>query len=587
MGRGRQAATPLQLAQLPRCALSLLTRAGLRARAKSSRFFTPAHCLLGGSLTHGFASRLDAPFQSRIDRVILARTLTREELAVDRRTLLKTLSASAIGAAAVGPSVFSPRRAMAFGQAPIGHDSILLPPERRAENVLEIFLYGGISQYESFYCVPEHGKAKGTHYHLYLNSGDVQKAVDSCGLVGLDLTERFGQDALGQDVHLGPYVVPLRKRPDMVERMRVAITHHDLEPHEAAIPLMLGGRGLGNPALCGLGAHIQRYYTELNSLPARGPKAWVLLHSSLGAFPTDNLRTASAIGLHPGSARPLALKIDSSGELTSLLARATLGQHRSAHDALLAANIARYHERLVRPNTLTAVRAPRLTELTDAASAVRDSEQVAAMLEESLFVKQGISHCGQTVKVDPITMNLTMAAHLLTHPTSPARYVCVIDGGLIPADGGGGYDTHDENPHTQARNLSHTLNGLCAIINGPDEHDPHKLDLDKTLIVLTTEFGRTPFQQGKKGRNHWPYGFPVVFIGGPIRPENKGIFGACGPDARAVTGSTPQENRIAALLALGIWPFANESFNVADVPDALSEPDAVLLVLKRQLGYTA
>ena len=48
----------------------------VRAPAKSSRFCRPAHCLLGGSLTRGFASRLDAPFLSRIDRVILAWALT-------------------------------------------------------------------------------------------------------------------------------------------------------------------------------------------------------------------------------------------------------------------------------------------------------------------------------------------------------------------------------------------------------------------------------------------------------------------------------------------------------------------------------
>ena len=47
----------------------------VRARAKSSRFCTPAHCLFRGSLTRGFSSRLDAPFRSRFDRIILARAL--------------------------------------------------------------------------------------------------------------------------------------------------------------------------------------------------------------------------------------------------------------------------------------------------------------------------------------------------------------------------------------------------------------------------------------------------------------------------------------------------------------------------------
>ena len=52
-----------------------LATIGVRARVKSGRFCASAHCLLAGSLTRGFASRLDAPFLSQIDRPILALTL--------------------------------------------------------------------------------------------------------------------------------------------------------------------------------------------------------------------------------------------------------------------------------------------------------------------------------------------------------------------------------------------------------------------------------------------------------------------------------------------------------------------------------
>ncbi|MSQ81743.1 MAG: HEAT repeat domain-containing protein [Myxococcales bacterium] len=52
-----------------------MARRLIRTRAKSSRCCMWAHCLLGGSPTRGFASRLDAPFLSKIDRVILARAL--------------------------------------------------------------------------------------------------------------------------------------------------------------------------------------------------------------------------------------------------------------------------------------------------------------------------------------------------------------------------------------------------------------------------------------------------------------------------------------------------------------------------------
>jgi len=41
--------------------------------------------------------------------------------------------------------------------------------------------------------------------------------------------------------------------------------------------------------------------------------------------------------------------------------------------------------------------------------------------------------------------------------------------------------------------------------------------LDETLVVWTGEFGRTPFAQGKDGRDHNPYGFTTWLAGGGIR----------------------------------------------------------------------
>ena len=121
-----------------------------------------------------------------------------------------------------------------------------------------------------------------------------------------------------------------------------------------------------------------------------------------------------------------------------------------------------------------------------------------------------------------------MAAHLLTHPTSPAAHCMVIDTGLREADGGGGYDTHNETPFTQARNLNNFFNSLLPLVNKPGETDPNKIDLNKTMIILNMEFGRTPGLQKttNTGRNHWPYGYTQVYIGGPITKAQRGVYGA-------------------------------------------------------------
>jgi len=41
--------------------------------------------------------------------------------------------------------------------------------------------------------------------------------------------------------------------------------------------------------------------------------------------------------------------------------------------------------------------------------------------------------------------------------------------------------------------------------------------LDETLVVVGTEFGRTPGAQGSDGRDHHPYGFSVVLAGGGLK----------------------------------------------------------------------
>lgn len=504
-----------------------------------------------------------------------------------RRDFLKGAAVVAAGAGGgAAATLLGEKEASAFGEIPKGAEASAVPESLRAQNILEIFLYGGVSQYESFYCVDAFGQSDSTGWWTFFNSGDVQKAVAKCGYAG-PLLEDFAKDEGGNQVKFGPFVMPLRDRPDVMDRVRVAVTRHDLEPHEAAIPLALAGRGLGHPALAGLGSHIQRYFVDRNTQPGRAPFSYVLLSANLG-FPTDNIRSASAIGMHPGAARPLSLKVDAAGDISALLARGTVGQNRAAYDALMKDYIAQYNARLTRPGGGGPLRSPRVSDLVSASDSIAGSDAIAAVLESKYFTTFGGSECGDSAGTDSTTMSLALATHLLTHPTTPARYVCVVDGGLQQADGGGGYDTHGECSHTQSRNLGHTLKALMSLINTPGENNPDKLDLDKTMIVLTTEFGRTPYQQGGgKGRNHWPYGYPITFIGGPVRAASKGVFGACTADGKAtMTSSTPQENRIAALLALGIWPFAQESYNVSDVPGAANEAEAAKLVKERQLGIT-
>ncbi|HYF00452.1 MAG TPA: DUF1501 domain-containing protein, partial [Planctomycetota bacterium] len=59
--------------------------------------------------------------------------------------------------------------------------------------------------------------------------------------------------------------------------------------------------------------------------------------------------------------------------------------------------------------------------------------------------------------------------------------------------------------------------------------------LEETLVVLLTEFGRTPQIAGGHGRDHYPGCFSVAFAGGGIRGGQ--VYGASDP-----MGAQPVEN---------------------------------------------
>ncbi len=84
---------------------------------------------------------------------------------------------------------------------------------------------------------------------------------------------------------------------------------------------------------------------------------------------------------------------------------------------------------------------------------------------------------------------------------------------------GTGWDVHNEgidNQHLLVRELDKALSGLIADLAN------QKL-LDKTLVVVATEFGRPPEFDGRGGRGHQGTAFSMVLAGGGLK--HHGAFG--------------------------------------------------------------
>lgn len=504
---------------------------------------------------------------------------------MQRRTFLK--SAGLAGAAGTAFGILRhPRHAhAAWGDWPADKLDAKIPDERQAESVLELFMYGGMNAFDTFYTVPTWGMGQNRFLNAY--RPESEQRFGQCGYPG-ELTEAFGEDALGETIHLGPWISALRERPDILARMRVVVQRHDLLPHEGANPIALTGSRLGSPRLAGVGAAIQRHFLEQPGGLRATPYAYVLYPGV--EFPTDNVRAASAVGFHPGSARPLSVTVDPNSQLGALLGRPAVAGRRAEFDGAVDHYLRAYQQRFRPGGKGAPTRAAERSNYEFAHFARNGAAQLESVLPTSIFDPIAGEACGDNEGVDKPAMQARLAANLLTRANDRARYVQWIDGGLRP-NGAGGHDTHDNHVNDSSRNVGHTMQALADIINKPDEKNPDKIDLDTTMVVINTEFGRTPHRQDEQsgGLNHWPQGMVNVFIGGPVSAKEKGVYGAITEDQGfAQTYVTPAENRMLVMMALGIYPFSSQTFAVGDVAGGVKdELAAATRLMQVYLGLKA
>ena len=95
----------------------------------------------------------------------------------------------------------------------------------------------------------------------------------------------------------------------------------------------------------------------------------------------------------------------------------------------------------------------------------------------------------------------------------------------------GGWDHHDNIKHAIGSGLPAFDQAFAQLISDLDERGL----LASTLVMVTTEFGRTPKINGTGGRDHWPKVFSIVLAGGGLKRGL--VYGSS--DA---TGAEPENN---------------------------------------------
>jgi hypothetical protein len=101
----------------------------------------------------------------------------------------------------------------------------------------------------------------------------------------------------------------------------------------------------------------------------------------------------------------------------------------------------------------------------------------------------------------PLGMGCLLARRLVQ---GGARYV------VVPR---GGFDHHAQIATNLPGAIADVDQAFAALVQDLDERGL----LDRTLVLLTTEFGRTPRINADGGRDHWPRVFSIVLVGGGVR----------------------------------------------------------------------
>ena len=113
----------------------------------------------------------------------------------------------------------------------------------------------------------------------------------------------------------------------------------------------------------------------------------------------------------------------------------------------------------------------------------------------------------------------------------------------------GHWDTHRKNTYSLRDLLCPAFDqAIPALLN--DLHDRGMLE--KTLVVVTTEFGRTPRINQLAGRDHWPNAFSILMAGGGVRGGQ--VIGTTDQQAAEVTDRPikPEDMVATVLYGLGI-----------------------------------
>lgn len=399
--------------------------------------------------------------------------------ALSRRGLLQSAS---LGFGALAFSALLPDSLRAVDSQPLQASA----PKRKVKSVIFLFMEGGVSQVDSFDHKPLLNRYNGEDPHRAIGKLE-ETQFDDVGRV-MDSPWRFRRHGdCGHWVsEMFPHMATVADELCVIHSMTSKFPEHTSANYFLHSGIGLQGRpSMGSWALYGLG-------TENENLPG-----YVVVNG--GQIPTGGL-DIFANGFLPASYQASLLNA-----IGTPLANITPNEASPA--------IQQAKQRLVR----------RLNQQSsdgiDALDAAIANYELAARMQ--LAVPELMDLSSETAH----TQRLYGMESKFEHTQTYAR-ACLLARRLVERDvrfieltvpmvqDYQRWDAHEDIIRNHAPNALAVDQPIAALIT-----DLHQRDLlDETLVVWTGEFGRTPFAQGSKGRDHNEHGFTLWLAGGGVKP---------------------------------------------------------------------
>lgn len=464
---------------------------------------------------------------------------------VSRRRFLRSCAVAGAGAALGGVAVGGrPRPASAAQRTPGGGSGPF--------GILEIFVHGAFSHRETLW-VESAPQASQTAWAPISRSGGVpglsqslaQSLASGTGNPPLSASEwaqfhPFHTDTHQVDVFMGPCASPIVGTP-LFERARMVALGHVLPAHEAAAHVALTGVSPGRLYGAGLGASM--------AWARPGARTYVVAPVSV---PQPVVQSALATGQLGAGFTPTLIPVGADG-FAEQLDRGWV----APGDDLLRHYRDRYAARLVHPASQGRVRSAGFDAYSSSVDQLLSADAISAAIGG-----HPLSGSNASWSSNHGTLAIRTAARLIAGGADYAG--AILRGCRTPVD------THSGTP--QNHFVAQTGNLWSVFRALRDALDAGELDLDRTLVVLHSEFGRGPDPDGQ-GTAHYTLGYPVLLIGGPVAARGIGRtieFGTASPDGTAQEGAGgrplgPGELRIALLGVAGA--------STSDLQDGPIRPD--------------